>query len=209
MNGVMGAALGEIGFSVTRLTGAVMRSAAGDANIGNHLVLRVDFEDGPRLADVGLGDGPFSPFAIAEGPFTLRGLEFRLERLEGDWWRLHNHRIARPPNFDFHLEREDERALAAKCAVLQTDPDSLFVQNLVCQRFTADGHVSLIGRALRVVGPDGVTERLRVSADDLIETLDSLFGLTDPEIGDLWPRILARHETVYGPEIQASSSMSQ
>ena len=46
MNGVLGWALAEIGFRVTRLTGAVMRSMAGDANIGNHLVLRVDLEDG-------------------------------------------------------------------------------------------------------------------------------------------------------------------
>lgn len=206
MNGVLGWALAEIGFRVTRLTGAVMRSMAGDANIGNHLVLRVDLEDGPRVADVGLGDGPFTPYAMIAGPFTDRDLDFRLERIEGGWWRLHNHTLARPPNFDLHLEREDEGLLARKCAMLQSDPASLFVQNLICQRFTPDGHVDLIGRVLRRYGLAGTSEQVLESAAELVEVLGDVFGLDEPNGAKLWPRICERHETVFP---QASSSMSQ
>jgi N-hydroxyarylamine O-acetyltransferase len=206
MNGVLGWALAEIGFRVTRLTGAVMRSVAGDASIGNHLVLRIDMEGGPRLADVGLGDGPFTPYPMMEGSFTDRGLDFRLERVEGGWWRLHNHALARPPNFDLHLEREDEGLLARKCAVLQSDPASLFVQNLICQRFTPDGHVDLIGRVLRRYGPGGTSEQILESAAELIEALGDMFGLIEPAAAGLWPRICERHEVVFS---QASSSMSQ
>ena len=41
MNGLLGWALGELGFRVTRVAGAVMREAMVDAFIGNHLVLKV------------------------------------------------------------------------------------------------------------------------------------------------------------------------
>jgi N-hydroxyarylamine O-acetyltransferase len=198
MNGLLGSALVATGFAVTRLASAVMRSAAGDANIGNHLVLRVDLPEGPVLVDAGLGDGPFTPYPIVEGPFNARGLAFRLERIEGDWWRLHNHAQARPPNFDLHLQLVDEERLSHKCQWLQTDPDSLFVQNLICQRFTEDGHVSLIGRALRRIGSTGVEERLLASADDLVEVLERVFGLAEPAAAGLWPRIRARHEALFG-----------
>ena len=198
MNGVLGWALAEIGFRVTRLTGAVMRSAAGDASIGNHLILRIDLEDGSWVADVGLGDGPFTPYPMIEGPFTDRDLDFRLERIEGGWWRLHNHALARPPNFDLHLELEDETLLSRKCAILQTDPASLFVQNLICQQFTPDGHVDLIGRVLRRYGPEGTSEQILQSAAELVETLGDVFGLDEPAAARLWPRICARHEMVFG-----------
>ncbi len=198
MNGLMGWALGEIGFKVTRLTGAVMRSAAGDANIGNHLVLRVDLPGGPVLADVGLGDGPFTPFELMEGPLTVRGLEFRLESLEGGWWRIHNHALCRPPNFDVHPQVSGEDVLAARCAWLQSDPASMFVQTLICQRFTPDGHVDLVGRVLRRVGPTGVTETVLASADELVAVLEDVFGLVEPEAARLWPQMCARHAAVFG-----------
>ncbi len=206
MNGVLGWALAEIGFRVTRLTGAVMRSVAGDANIGNHLVLRVDLEDGPCVADVGLGDGPFTPYPMIEGPFTDRDLDFRLERIEGGWWRLHNHALARPPNFDLHLEREDEGLLSRKCGMLQADPASLFVQNLICQRFTPNGHVDLIGRVLRRYGPGGMSEQVLESAADLVEVLGDVFGLIEPDAAGLWPHICERHRVVFA---QSSSLLPQ
>src|ERR1700753_3713812 len=42
MNGLLGWALGELGFKVTRATGAVMREMFGQATEANHLVLRVE-----------------------------------------------------------------------------------------------------------------------------------------------------------------------
>ena len=88
MNGILGWALGKLGFKVTRVTGAVMRAAAGDAKNGNHLVLRVELPEGIFLADVGFGDGPRDPIRIVPGPFTSHGFAFELSRQGGDWWRL-------------------------------------------------------------------------------------------------------------------------
>ena len=47
----------------------------------------------------------------------------------------------------------------------------------------------------------GRDTRLIESADELVETLSGLFGLDVPEVGDLWPRIVARHE-VFVRELQ-------
>src|SRR5579862_4517964 len=64
MNGLLGAALDAVGFKVTRLAGAVMREVVGDAVIGNHLVLLVDLDGQPWIADVGFGDGSLDPFPL-------------------------------------------------------------------------------------------------------------------------------------------------
>src|SRR5437016_13777428 len=56
MNGLFGWALGELGFKVTRATGAVMRELVSDAALRNHLVLKVELDEGLYLADVGFGD---------------------------------------------------------------------------------------------------------------------------------------------------------
>ena len=44
MNGLLQWALQEIGFTVTRMSGAVMRASQGDQQLGNHLVLQVDLD---------------------------------------------------------------------------------------------------------------------------------------------------------------------
>ena len=198
MNGLFGWALAEIGFAVTRLASGVMRSAMGEAMVGNHLVLRVACEGGPFLADVGLGSPPIAPVVIAPGEFTAGGLTFRLEAMEDGWWRLHNSPGAMPPNFDFHLERMDEALLSASCHGLQTDPNSIFVQNLICQRFLPDGHLQLLGRTLKRATPAGPSERLVGSADELAEVLAADFGIDEPQAKDLWPRVAARHEALFG-----------
>ena len=78
MNGIFGWALKELGFRVTRATGSVMREMGGDASNGNHLVLRVELDEGLYLADVGFGDGPMLPIAIVSGEFTAHGFNFGL-----------------------------------------------------------------------------------------------------------------------------------
>jgi len=196
MNGLLGWALGEIGFRVTRLATAVMRPMFGEAAQGNHLVLRVDLEGETLLADVGLGDGPLTPYAVAEGPFASGDWTYRLERLDAGWWRLHNRPGARPPDFDFHLQRVDEPLLAEKCVLLQSDPNSIFVQNLICQRFVEGGHLQLLGKVLTRRSLAGGSERELASADDLTDVLRLDFGIDEPAAAGLWPAICARHAEV-------------
>ena len=196
MNGLFGWALGELGFKVTRATGAVMRAAAGDAVIGNHLVLRVDLPEGVHLADVGFGDGPNEPFAVREGTFDSNGFPYAVERTGDGWWRLVNHPAGGAASFDFDPHPADETRLAAKCDELQTAEASVFVQNAVAFRQTPGAIDVLRGRVALRIRPDGIGKRLIENADDLVATLKDVFALDLPEAAGLWDKIAARHEQV-------------
>jgi N-hydroxyarylamine O-acetyltransferase len=195
MNGLLGWALEQLGFRVTRCAGAVSRQERGPSVIGNHLVLKVELDEGLYLADVGFGDGPIDPIRIAPGEFTSHGFAFALTGVDGDWWRLHN-RVQGEQTFDFTLRAADESLIADQCRLLQTSEQSTFLQNLVAQHHTAVGVTTLRGRVLRWTAPAGRTERLLQSADEFTAALRTEFGLEVPEAAELWPAVVARHEEV-------------
>jgi N-hydroxyarylamine O-acetyltransferase len=205
MNGLLGWALKELGFQVTRCAGGVMREAMGDIAVGNHLVLRVELPEGTYLADVGFGDGPRDPVRIAPGEFSDGRFSFSLSQQDDDWWRFHNHPYGGAGSFDFRLAQADEHLLAEKCLFLQISERSPFVQNLVCQRHTEDGLTILRGRVLRKVSPRGQSESLLNSSDELLNVLGAEFGLEVPEIAPLWPTIVARHTQLFGQTASTGS----
>ena len=197
MNGLLGWALQEIGFEVTRLCGGVMRGERGDDAVGNHLVLLVQIDGEPWIADTGLGDGIFEPIPLKEGPHQVAGFDFQLERLDKEWWRLRNHDMGGAPYFDFTLAPADPARLARVCQWLRTSPESMFTQLLMAFRFTPDGVVSLLGRVLRRIQPGRKTEHLIATPEELVATLHSEFGLDVPEAATLWPAICATHEVAF------------
>jgi N-hydroxyarylamine O-acetyltransferase len=195
MNGLFGWALAEMGFNVTRSAASVMREVRGLTE-PNHLVLRVELDEGLYLADVGFGDGPLDPIRVVPGPFVSQGFEFALSRQDGDWWRMHNHKGGGAASFDFDLNPAEESALAVTCARLQTAADSPFVQNAVLQRHAEDGIWMMRGRVLRKVTPDEQKDYLIESAAEYVGVLAEVFGLKLPEAAELWPKICARHEEI-------------
>jgi N-hydroxyarylamine O-acetyltransferase len=197
MNGLFRWALESIGFRVMPMAGAVMRRERGPMAIGNHLALIVELDE-PYLVDVGLGDGPLEPIPLKEGSYQQQWRTLRLERLDDSWWRLHNNQNAFNPTLDFQYQPADWNLLASKCIWLQTSPESRLVQNAVCLRHLADGIVALVGRVLKTVGRDGVARRLVTSSDDYVATLDAVFGIRMPQAADLWPRIVRRHDVLFG-----------
>ena len=196
MNGLFGWALAEIGFDVTRSAGAVMREARGNEVAGNHLVLKVELDEGVFLADVGFGDGPLDPIRVVEGPFTSNGFDFALSRQPEGWWRLHNHPGGGAPSFDFDMSAADEALLARKCAWLQSSPESAFVQNAVVQRHFPQGIRVMRGRVFRELTAEGKKDQLVNSASEYVEILADVFGLRLPEAASLWPKICTRHEAL-------------
>ncbi|HYE45930.1 MAG TPA: arylamine N-acetyltransferase, partial [Caulobacter sp.] len=200
MNGLLGWALSEIGFKVTRMMAGVRREQDGDLAVGNHLILRVDLDDGPWMADVGFGDGPVDPYPIRPGPVNAGLFAYGLETLDDGWWRLRNHPAGGAPSFDFQIAPADEAALSARCDWLQSAPESGFVQNAVVQRHRPDRLLMLRGRSLRTLAPGIDQTRLIADADDYVATLRTDFDLDIPEAASLWPAILARHEALFGPE---------
>jgi len=205
MNGVFGWALGELGFDVTRATGAVMREAMGELSDGNHLVLKVVLKEGVYLADVGFGDGPHDPICVVPGAFESHGFAFGLKRIDDRWWRLANHPNGSAKSFDFNVNRADESLLEQKCAMLQTSPQSPFVQNLVVQRHTPYGLAILRGNVLRRLRPGSVVDTTIETADGLVQALREEFELDIPEVASIWPKICARHEDVLVLQRQAAA----
>jgi len=197
MNGLLGAVLDEVGFKVTRLAGGVHRMVRGDEAVGNHLVLLVDLDGEPWIADVGFGDGSRDPFPLKEGPIVTDGYEYRLQRLDGDWWRLHNHPAGGAPNFDFTLDPADPALLAAKCQELQTSPASVFVMTAIAQRHIGDEIRLLRGRAFRRLRPGAKEDSLIDAAEDFVALLKREFELDVPEAADIWPSVHARHEELF------------
>ncbi len=196
MNGLFGWALRELGFDVVRSAGAVMRQDRGDESVGNHLVLKVELEEGIFLADVGFGDGPIDPVEVTSGRFVSAGFEFAISRLDDGWWRLHNHKSGGAASFDFNMMPADESRLAERCSWLQSSPESPFVQNAVLQHHSADGLWMMRGRVLRKVTPSAQKDYLIESAPEYVGVLAEVFGLKLPEAAELWPKICARHEEI-------------
>ncbi|MEO1201791.1 MAG: arylamine N-acetyltransferase, partial [Pseudomonadota bacterium] len=101
-------------------------------------------------------------------------------------------------SFDFRAESGSESEMAARCHYLQTSPDSGFVQSLVAQRRRPRSHLTLRGRVLTELGGNGRQTRELGSAAELLATLADAFDLHVPGVEDLWPRILRRHEELFG-----------
>jgi N-hydroxyarylamine O-acetyltransferase len=95
--------------------------------------------------------------------------------------------IAGPPN---------EAGMQERCTLLQTEANSPFVQNAVVFRRTPEGFISLLGRVLRTIRPDGIAKAEIDSADEYVATLKARFDLDLPEAAALWPAICARHEEI-------------
>lgn len=201
-NGLLGWALGEMGFSVRRVTGGVHRRERGDAAFGNHLSLLVDPDgagiDRIWLCDLGLGDALRAPIPLAEGLHGDGGLTFRLERLPDGCWRFHNHGYGTPETFDFRDAPADEALFAAQNRHLQTDPLSHFVLNAEVVGLAPQSSVTLLGRVLRHASAAGVDKDVIDTPEALGRALDRHFGITGLPVAVLWPRIVARHAQLFG-----------
>lgn len=196
MNGAFGWALDQIGFDVTRVAGGVNRKEAGDSVIGNHLCLLVKL-DRLYLTDVGFGGSLLAPLALETGAHNHSPFQVSLQQVDCGFWRFSEDFGDGAFTFDFQAEAADESLLKEKCGLLQSRPDSPFVQNLVAQRRGDEYHVSLRGRVLKRITPHGVSKEILPSSEALVETLKSVFGIDLPAAGSLWPAICARHDAVF------------
>lgn len=200
-NGLLGWALGQMGFAVTPLAGGVMRVASGDAVLGNHLALLVELDDGYWLVDAGFGGSLATPVRLAAAAHRHAPYDLSLAQLNDGYWRYEEQADGRPFSFDFRAAPADQTLLDAHHAKLQTAPDSPFVLNLVVQRRHGNRHVSLRGRVLTELDPDGRTaEILLRDAAALVDTLAIRFGLDVPEIAAHWPAICERHTVVFAED---------
>jgi N-hydroxyarylamine O-acetyltransferase len=198
MNGIFGWALREIGFDVTRMSAGVHRIRIGDFQLGNHLCLRVML-DQPYLVDVGFGGSLTAPMPLRAGDRDDPPYRLALSETADGYWRFTEIAHGDPATFDFRSEAADEARFEAKCQYLQTSKDSGFVQSLVVQRRAGNSQLTLRGRVLSISHPTHLEKSLLQSGEELVETLRHRFDLDVPEAATLWPRIVAKHEELFGP----------
>jgi len=197
-NGLFGWALEQIGFDVTRVAAAVMRQDRGDASLANHLCLLVAAPESSTryLVDVGFGGSMLEAIELLEGAHDQAPFRLGLKRTDDGFWRFSEYLGDGQFSYDFLDERANESALQEKCTTMQSDPSSNFVLNLVAQLRSQEQHLALRGRVLHVATGNGVAKQVLNSADEIVATLASRFGLDLPEAAGLWPRIAARHEEI-------------
>jgi arylamine N-acetyltransferase len=195
MNGLFGAALEAIGFSVTRLSCGVMRQDGGDERMGTHLALLVEC-DGRWLCDVGFGGGLLAPLPLAAGARHDAPYAVSLQQTDDGYWRF-TEQAETPFGYDFRAEPADEALLAAKRDWQASHPGSNFVLNFVAQKRHPDRHLVLRGRVLTERGSDGSTAHTIADADEFVATLAERFGIDEPRAREIWPRVDARHRELF------------
>jgi N-hydroxyarylamine O-acetyltransferase len=186
--------LRRLGYGVTLLSGAVGRDAAGAEAEHNHLTLRVRVPGGgDYLADVGFGDAPLEPLPLRPGRTRQGFFEVGLSR-DGERWTFHNHPFGGAPSFEFTLAPHDVAAFEARCAWLQTAPESRFTRVVVCQRLLADRVVTLRGRVLTTATAAGAERRLLADEGEFASVLAGTFGLRGLDTARLWRTVQAHHD---------------
>lgn len=197
LNGVLGALLEALGFTVARHEGVVGEHgarAAGDPV--NHLVLTVPAGGTTWLVDAGLGEGWLDPLALEPGRQASGAFTWSIER-DGDGWWVDHHDLGSFTGVSFADARVTLDAFAGPHRRLSTDPASSFVQTLVVQRPADDRITTLRARTLRVDRPDGREERVLDDREDLGRTLEAL-GIDAVALGPrrltrLWDAACAQH----------------
>jgi N-hydroxyarylamine O-acetyltransferase len=194
-NGLFGWVLSQIGIDVRRIAASVMCVHRGPLSRANHLALLVSFpnDDARWLVDVGFGGSLLKPIPLEEDTHYHAPFNIGLRQLDDGCWQFWERLDEDEISFDFEDVPADEHAMSARCHILQTSPESEFVQNFVCQLRRPNSHVTLRGRVLTIVTSEGKRKRVLNSADELIATLDNEFGLIAPEAANFWERICERH----------------
>ena len=153
------------------------------------------------LVDVGLGDGPPYPLALAPGTYAQEGFEFRLRPspLVAAGWRLDHDPRGAFILVDFAAEPVTTAAFESMHTTLSTSPESGFVRTAAVLRRPAGGPEMLRGCVFSEWGGDRMRERDVDSAADWWDLVLGRFGLayadlTASERDGLWQKVRSTHE---------------
>jgi N-hydroxyarylamine O-acetyltransferase len=180
-NALFAAVLESLGFKLDRLAARV-RFGTTEIRPRTHMLLAVQVENEPWLADVGFGcTGPLYPIRLQGGEpdrqgvwsFRVRneGEELVLQSLESDGW------------FDLYaFTREPQHPVDYEIGnhYTATHPNSPFVRNLVVQKGSPQSRLILLNRELTEVSSREKTSETIIDDADLVEVLADRFGLFFP-----------------------------
>lgn len=192
-NGLLAAALRELGFNVTGLGARVLWNAPeGTIRPRTHMLLKIDLDGESYIADVGFGGmsltTPLRLVTDIEQPtaherFRLTSIDddLKLESLVGGEWKT-LYRFDLRPQFDADYEMSNHYT--------STYPTSHFRSMLGVARPVPGGRYALSNNQLTIHHIDGPSERrLLGSVQEVRHVLESMFGLTLPAAAELDPTL--------------------
>jgi N-hydroxyarylamine O-acetyltransferase len=181
-NLLLAAALEELGFRVSRLAARV-RLGATRLTPRTHMLLEVEADGAPWLADVGFGgQGPLKPVPLTPGlvsrqfAWTYRVADGEagqrvLQLLEGDAWHDLYVFTAEPQHLvDYEVANH----------YVSTHPSSPFVRTLTAQLSTPDARTTLRGRELLVTRGPSISRQIIEVDTDFLSLLVDVFGISLP-----------------------------
>jgi N-hydroxyarylamine O-acetyltransferase len=178
-NTLLGTALRELGFRVTTLLG---RAGPPDRRALNHMLLRVDVDGRPWIADVGFGgETPLEPLPLEDGARVRQGgLGYSLRR-DADHWTLTLH-CGEESEELYEFSGAPHTAADVEMAnwFTSTHPASIFRNTLTIQRTTAEERLILRPRGITRYR-DGVRTETAIEPAQVRAFARELFGI---EIGD-------------------------
>jgi N-hydroxyarylamine O-acetyltransferase len=192
-NGLLAAALRELGFKVTGLAARVLWNAAEDAiRPRTHMVLKIDLGAESYIADVGFGGLTLTtPLrlitdleqATAHEPFRLTKIEadFKLEARIGEAWKT---------LYRFDLQPQLPPDYELSNHYTSTYPTSHFRSMLIAALPVPGGRYALSNNQLAIHHIDGPSERRVLgSVGEVRQVLESMFGLRLPVAAELDPAL--------------------
>ena len=182
-NGLFLAVLRTLGFAVTGLAARVLIGHAPGTSRRSHMVLKVDLEQGPYIADVGLGSWTLSaPLNLAEegeqqtphGVFRIvrqEGFFEQQTKLDGEW----------RPLYRFTLEETYPQDYEVANWYTSAHPESQFRRRLMAARLPEGRRLGMLDNRLSIHQPDGQTERRELkSAAEIARVLEEEFAIALP-----------------------------
>jgi N-hydroxyarylamine O-acetyltransferase len=179
-NTLFAAVLRDLGFSVTTLLARV-RNGPPERWVRTHMVLRVDLDGTPWLADVGYGGfGLLEPMPLAEGAASAQGgASYALRRENGLWIISMRDRSAATDMYEFTDDPQTEGDIEVANHYTATHPDSRFRRTLTIQGATRDERRLIRGTTL-VRFRDGQATEEAIEPAALRTAVREIFGIELP-----------------------------
>lgn len=189
-NALFAAVLERIGFTVTRLAARVQPAKPGPRT---HMLLRVEADDRPWLADVGFGASLLEPLPMRRATVQQGDWSYRLQDADHDGWLLEQ--LGPEGWFDLYaFTPEPQRPIdyAVYNHYTATHPRSPFVGQVVALRTQDDARDALRGLELTRTRPDGDAESRQVEPDEVPDVLAERFAIElEPERAARLRRVLS------------------
>jgi len=188
-NLLFAAALENIGYLVTRLTGRVRAGGGGTIRPRTHMTLLVHLDNADFLTDVGFGaNAPTEPIPLRPGIQVSQGAwRYRLTEGPPDGWLLGTYEANRWTDlYSFGLEPAHFVDYVVATHYTSTHPNSPFAKVLRVAR----NRMVLAGRRLHELRPEGPRSRGILDDDAFVATLTDTFRLRlgEPDIAELLRR---------------------